>query len=131
MRACIAAMIGMSAQTGKPLTGDAHLAQSLGDILSTPLGSRVMRRDYGSLLFELIDGPINGAMRMLLHAAVAIAIRRWEPRLKLRRVTLDGDPASGSLSIRIEGERTDLPPANSAISLTIPIRRGETASVTS
>lgn len=114
-------MQGMSRTTGQPLGDDAHLAQSIGDILSTPLGSRVMRRDYGSLLFELIDKPINGAIRMLLQAATAIALRRWEPRLQLTRVTLDGDPAAGQLTIRIEGRRTDLPPSNALTTLTIPI----------
>lgn len=114
-------MIGTSATTGKSLQGDAHLAQSLFDILSTPLGSRVMRRDYGSLLFELLDRPINGALRMLLHAATAIAIRRWEPRLRLTRVQLEGDPAKGQLTMRIEGNRTDVPEPNSRVSLSIPI----------
>lgn len=116
-------MNGMSSTTGKTLSGDAHLAQSIGNILSTPLGSRVMRRDYGSLLFDLIDQPINGSLRMLLHAATAIALRRWEPRIRLRRVQMDGEPAQGRLSISIEGNRTDLPPANSSVSLTIPIRQ--------
>lgn len=114
-------MQGMDARTGRPLGDEAHLAQSIGDILSTPLGSRVMRRDYGSLLFELIDKPINGAIRMLLQAATAIALRRWEPRLRLTRVTLAGEPAAGRLIIRIEGVRTDLPASNALTTLTIPI----------
>jgi len=114
-------MQGMDVSTGKPLSDEAHLAQSIGDILSTPIGTRPMRRDYGSLLFELIDKPINGAIRMLLQAATAIALRRWEPRLRLTRVTLAGEPASGRLIIRIEGVRTDLPPSNALTTLTIPI----------
>ncbi|KNH02624.1 Phage baseplate assembly protein [Qipengyuania citrea LAMA 915] len=114
-------MIGMARLTGKPLSDDAHLAQSIADILTTPLGSRVARRDYGSLLFELIDRPINGAIRMLIHAATALALRRWEPRLQLTRVTLEGEPASGRLTLRIEGRRTDLPAANELTTLTIPI----------
>lgn len=114
-------MIGMDKTTGKALSGDAHLAQSIVDILTTPLGSRVMRRDYGSLLFELIDKPINPAIRMLIHAATAIALRRWEPRLRLSRVQLQGEPAAGRLTLRIEGTRTDLPAANGLQTLTIPI----------
>ena len=114
-------MQGMDVSTGKPIGDEAHLAQSIADILSTPLGSRVMRRDYGSLLFELIDKPSNGAIRMLLQAATAIALRRWEPRLRLTRVTLSGEPSAGRLTLRIEGQRTDLPPSNSLTTLTIPI----------
>lgn len=111
----------MSRTSGKAITGDAHLAQSIADILSTPLGSRVMRRDYGSLLFELIDQPLNGALRMLLHAATALALRRWEPRLRLARVRLQGDPHQGELTILIEGTRTDLPAPNAQVTLSIPI----------
>ena len=50
-------MIGTHAATGKRLEGNAHLAQSIADILTTPLGTRLMRHDYGSLLPELIDQP--------------------------------------------------------------------------
>lgn len=117
-------MLGMDKNTGKAISGDAHLVQSIADILSTPIGSRVMRRDYGSLLFEIIDRPINGAIRMLLHAATAIALARWEPRLQLTRVSLDGEPQDGRLTIRIEGIRTDLPGANRLDTLTIPIDLG-------
>lgn len=120
-------MQGMDVTTGKPLGDEAHLAQSIADVLGTPLGSRVMRRDYGSLLFELIDKPINGAIRMLLQAATAIALRRWEPRLQLTRVTIAGEPAAGRLTIRIEGRRTDLPPSNALTTLTIPIETRRTS----
>jgi phage baseplate assembly protein W len=52
-------MRGIDANTGKALSGLAHLRQSVTDILSTPIGSRVMRREYGSQLFRLIDAPLN------------------------------------------------------------------------
>ena len=47
----------MSRTTGQRLEPLAHLRQSIGDILSTPIGSRVMRREYGSLVPALIDKP--------------------------------------------------------------------------
>nr|VFK47168.1 MAG: hypothetical protein BECKTC1821D_GA0114238_104214 [Candidatus Kentron sp. TC] len=40
-------MAGMSAFTGKHFSDIAHLRQSITDILTTPIGSRVMRREYG------------------------------------------------------------------------------------
>ena len=52
-------MIGLAATTGRTITGAAHLAQSIADVLTTPIGSRVMRREYGSLLPDLIDDPLQ------------------------------------------------------------------------
>lgn len=91
-------MTGMSRETGAALDRDAHIAQSVADILSTPIGSRVMRRSYGSRLFDLIDAPMNDVTRVDVFAAVAEAIATWEPRLKLVRVSVDSAEA-GALQI--------------------------------
>lgn len=40
-------MFGMSNQTGSYLTDEEHLKQSIIDILTTPIGSRVICREYG------------------------------------------------------------------------------------
>lgn len=115
-------MIGMDATTGKPLSGTAHLAQSIARILSTPIGTVPMARDFGSLLFELIDRPINASLTMLMHAATAVALRRWEPRITLTRVVLTAvDAASGKLTIAIQGRLTDRASSSAIVSLSIPI----------
>lgn len=124
-------MIGMDRNTGRQLAGDAHLAQSIADILTTPIGTRVMRRDYGSALFELIDAPLNALTRLRLFAATADAIRRWEPRLLLTRVALVENAsddhvgasfAAGAAALQLEGTRTDALVSNSLVRLTIPLR---------
>lgn len=81
----------MNRTTGTSLTGLEHLRQSVGDILSTPIGSRVMRREYGSLVPELIDHPDNNASQVRLFSAVASALLRWEPRFRLTRVGVQRD----------------------------------------
>lgn len=81
-------MDGIDATNGKSLGGIAHLRQSIRDILTTPIGSRVMRRDYGSRLFQLVDAPMNRDTIMDLYAATAEAIRRWEPRFGLTKVQI-------------------------------------------
>jgi phage baseplate assembly protein W len=96
-------MSGLSTVTARILPEDQHLAQSVNDILSTPTGSRVMRRDYGSDLPRLIDAPLNGETLVDLFAATAEAIDRWEPRFVLRRVEVDGALA-GKLSLTLTGE---------------------------
>jgi len=90
----------MSATTGAPLSGAAHVQQSVGDILSTPIGSRVLVRDYGSRLRDLVDAPVNSETLALMRAATAEAIRKWEPRVRLRTVQiLSVNP--GAISIQL------------------------------
>lgn len=113
-------MRGTSAITGKAIEGVDHLAQSISDILTTPLGSRVMRRDYGSLLPRLIDQPFNGTTQILLFAAIAGALMRWEPRLQLTRVGVARGDSPGAVVLTLEGTRTDTPQPT-ASALTVPL----------
>lgn len=113
-------MRGMDAATGKPIEGDAHLAQSVARILSTPIGARVGRRDFGSLLPELVDQPANAASRIRIFAATALALKRWEPRIKVTRVALE-QPAPGKAIVIVEGTRTDQPRATLRTRLTVPL----------
>lgn len=95
-------MRGMDCTTGKEIDGVRHLRQSIADILSTPRGTRVQRRDYGSDLPRLIDRPVNEALLVDIYAATAEALDRWEPRLRLRRVRIDG-AAPGRVELTLEG----------------------------
>ena len=81
-------MIGMDRRTGLPLSGIEHLRQSIEDILTTPLGSRRMRPEYGSNLRRYVDLPVTGGWKSAVQADVARALLRWEPRLKLSRVNV-------------------------------------------
>ena len=81
-------MHGMNKYTGKRLQGIDHLKQSILDILTTPVGSRVMRRDYGSRIFELVDNPMVDDFAIELFAATAEALAKWEHRLRLERVQI-------------------------------------------
>lgn len=81
-------MRGMSNQNGRYLDDLEHLKQSIVDILTTPIGSRVICRDYGSNLFKLTDQPVNRDLFPKIYAAVAEALGKWEPRLKLERIRI-------------------------------------------
>ncbi|TKA96908.1 phage baseplate protein [Cereibacter changlensis] len=96
-------MTGLSRSAVRPLDADAHLAQSITDILSTPTGSRVLRRAYGSELPRLIDRPINGATLVDVYAETAAALDAWEPRFRLRRVEVSA-AAAGKLGLVLHGE---------------------------
>ena len=96
-------MDGIQAATGKSLGGIDHLRQSIRDILTTPIGSRVMRRDYGSRLFELIDAPMNRSTLLEIYAATAEALGKWEPRFKLQSVVASS-AAPGAVVLDMTGE---------------------------
>ena len=95
--------MGMNAETGRDLSGLDHLKQSIADILNTPIGSRVMRRDYGSRLFELIDAPINRSTVVDIVAETAEALMKWEDRLVVSAVDVTGAVA-GQIVLRITGK---------------------------
>lgn len=95
--------MGMNAQTGRELTGLEHLKQSIADILNTPIGSRVMRRDYGSRLFELIDAPINRSTVVDIVAETAEALMKWEDRLTVTAVDVTS-AVVGKISLKITGK---------------------------
>jgi hypothetical protein len=99
--------IGMNATTGRLLTGVDHLKQSIADILHTRIGSRVMRRTYGSNLFERIDQPQNDLTRVGIIADIAEALEKWEPRFKLKQVKLTGtteEQSNGKLFCTLSGD---------------------------
>ncbi|EAA6551614.1 baseplate assembly protein [Salmonella enterica subsp. diarizonae] len=80
--------LSINRHTGKTLTDADHIRQSIQDIITTPTGTRVMRRDYGSLISELIDAPVNDALPLQLMAAIFDAIIRQEPRVTVTEIQL-------------------------------------------
>ncbi|MEZ0582550.1 GPW/gp25 family protein [Erwinia sp. STN24] len=108
---------GMSRDTGGALTDLDHIRQSVRDILLTPVGSRVMRRSYGSLLSALIDQPRNEALRLQIMSACYMAILHWEPRIRLTGISYES-AFDGGMVVEITGSRTD---TAQDFSLTVPV----------
>lgn len=96
---------GMSKTTGQLLAPDEHLRQSIYDILTTPIGSRLIRREYGSLLPFLIDDAVNPATKLKIMSAIATSIIKYEPRVKVSQVTLvmnpDASNATGNVGLDV------------------------------
>ncbi|MGP3592657.1 GPW/gp25 family protein [Vagococcus sp. WN89Y] len=109
--------IGMSRTNGRTITDAEHISQSLSDILRTPVGSRVMRRDYGSLLSAMIDQPQTPALELQIMAACYMAVLKWEPRITLTSVTTERQ-FTGQMIVSLTGQHTD---TGESLSLTIPV----------
>ena len=83
--------------------GAEDISQSLEILLSTRIGERVMRHDFGCDLSEYQFGEINQSLVNNLTALVSGAIIAHEPRIKLEAVDVsDSQVEYGLLSIRID-----------------------------
>lgn len=108
---------GMNRSSGRSIGDTEHISQSMRDILLTPVGSRVMRREYGSLLSALIDMPQNPALRLQIMVACYSAIQKWEPRIRLTSISFEAGDA-GAMYVDITGVRTDTgTPVSTTVSL--------------
>ncbi|WP_196615760.1 GPW/gp25 family protein [Citrobacter braakii] len=107
--------IGMSRNDGQAIADTDHLRQSVRDILLTPQGSRLARREYGSLLSALIDQPQNPALRLQIMSAVYVALNRWEPRLTLDSITINGN-FDGSMVVELTGHSNNGEPVSHSVS---------------
>ena len=114
-------MTGMNRGTGKALGDETeHIHQSVTDILTTPLGTRVKRRTYGSLLPLLIDQPGNPATRLRLMAATVMAIVNWERRISVQTATI-AIGSDGRCTVDMYALRKTGPRAGKAYNLVIPL----------
>ncbi len=70
-----------------------------------------MRRNFGSAVPDLVDGPKNAVTRMQLMSATAIAIAQWEPRITLTMVNVqysESGAASAELAATLNEALTEI-----------------------
>jgi len=67
------------------------IEQSLGILLSTRPGERVMRPDYGCGLEDLLFEPVNTSLLTYIKELISKAILYYEPRIELRNIEIMED----------------------------------------
>ena len=113
--------IGLNADTGEASTDIDNIRQSIQKILTTLKGTRVMRREFGSIIPELIDQPFNAATRLQLMSATADAIIKHEKRIKLSSATISmGGEASAWIVDLVATVREGVL-AGQTVNLSIPL----------
>lgn len=110
---------GMNPDGTGVLTDTDHLYCSISNILTTPKGSRVMRREYGSLLPDLIDAPANEVTRLQCMSAAVIALTQWEPRIAVNSIDLTWGKQGGAI-LTLTGLITQ---TMQPVALTMPVRK--------
>jgi len=114
-------MIGMNPKDGSSIkTLAEHIKQSITDIINTPVGTRLMRPKYGSLVPYMIDQPMNTATTLRLYSSIATALMVWEKRLTLNSLALTVN-AQGRAQLELDAKINDeqiriaIPVASSAV----------------
>lgn len=94
---------GIDRHTGTSLTGWAHVAQCVDDIVSTMFDARVLRLDYGCDLPCLIGKPLTPALLLEFYRKAVTAVHTWEPEFRVRRLDVMNVERSGGLRLFMRG----------------------------
>lgn len=94
---------GISAETGKIISGPDHLAQSLGKIWRTQLAQRVMLLDFGSDLRGRLGEDITPALALGIYNDLVLSAARWEPEYSIDSLQLVTVTEGGVLGLRYSG----------------------------
>ncbi len=89
--------------------GIPYLRQRLYDVINTPLGSLVGRRDFGSRFYELVDRNVDARFHMEAYIRLAEAINNPMNGLddfKLSEMVVERE-GPGHYSITISGTTND------------------------
>ncbi|HAB16738.1 MAG TPA: GPW/gp25 family protein [Verrucomicrobiota bacterium] len=79
------------------VSGEEDIRQSLEIILSTGLGERLMRPDFGCDLRQLAFESLDAAQETHLREVIQTALLRHEPRIVLEEVQVAPDPERAGL----------------------------------
>jgi hypothetical protein len=85
------------------VSGTDDIRESLGILLTTTVGERLLHPTYGCDLRRHLFEPLNTTLVTLLRDLVHTAILRHEPRIRPDTVTVTEEPpAGGTLLIRVD-----------------------------
>ena len=86
--------VGISGSGGIALSsGTTDIEEAVRAILGTSPGERAMRPDFGCRIHELVFAPVTGETLGLAKHYVEEALGWWEPRIDVREVLTEVDPA--------------------------------------
>ena len=84
-------------------TGEKDIRQSLRILLTTQVGERIMREDFGCSLNELQFEVANHKLYRDLENMITEAIKKYEPRIKLENLDIsEKDNSEGELLITLD-----------------------------
>ncbi len=91
-------------ETGELISGWPRIRQSIRTILTTRIGSRLMRLWWGSEYLDLQDKPAMQEVFMRSIVSAAAAINKYEPECKVTKSSIDELGPDGFAAMSIYGD---------------------------
>ena len=77
------------------------IKESLYILLTTIPGERLMELDYGCDIQSTLFKPLDLNVKTFLSNNIKYAITKWEPRIKVTNIDINGESIDGILNIKI------------------------------
>ena len=77
------------------------IKESLYILLSTIPGERLMELDYGCDIQSILFKPLDLNVKTYLSNNIKSSILKWEPRIEVTNINIDGENFEGTLNISI------------------------------
>lgn len=102
-------------------TGVELILMSVRQIIGTLIGSRVMRRDFGSRIHDIPFEPADETTNALVRHFIIEALTRWEKRIRITGINIQFDRSTSQLQIAVNFR---IRASNQDASLTVPFSQG-------
>lgn len=96
--------VGFDRETGALISGWDEVVQGIRVIFTTPIGERIHREWFGSLVPAMLGRNITPEMLLRFYVVVGAALDVWEPRFRVVKFKPTDLTREGALFIDIEGE---------------------------
>lgn len=81
-------MAGFDRRTGQMIGNLEHAYQGVEVIMTTRIAERLMLREFGGGVAELLGRAVTPSLFLVWRQLIATAIDLWEPRFRVRSVTV-------------------------------------------
>ncbi|WP_342361404.1 GPW/gp25 family protein [Terrarubrum flagellatum] len=96
-------MAGVDRETGRSLDGWDHVVQSLFVLFTTFFGELVMRRWFGTNVPAILGRNAGVSLLVRFFSAIITGIELFEPRFRVKKITVDSLTREGEMSFTIFG----------------------------
>ena len=78
------------------------IRESIGILLRTYVGERIMQPDYGCNLEDLVFEPLDASLKTFFKEIILQAIRLYEPRVELKEVEFETNENEGQILVVLD-----------------------------